>query len=238
MINFLISPNRFHRTIYKASLQRQIKAGMLDRENFGEVIAAQIGRKLLDEQLVPDVFPVYGTSKEGVYVASKYLGSKKNLALTLDKFSKKIHEATLIGKHIQVVVKKPRPDKGEVSFYYAPQLKQDLCKAIVLSAVLGDHDVNPGNMMVFKIDNKPRIARIDFGHAFNDLLKCSRINGGKIRDKENPILDFFNRTEVGGVLGAPSKLWRDYPDLIPCKEMADALRAISENFDTKFKDGV
>ncbi|KTD55732.1 hypothetical protein Lsan_3284 [Legionella santicrucis] len=231
--------HQMKRSISQASVKRRLKAAGLDRENFGEVIAAQIGRKLLKECLVPDVFPVYGSSNDGVYVASRYLGSKKNPAITLDKFAKEF-DVTLSGPHVRVISNKyPRRDKGEITLDYAPGLKRDLCTAIVFSAVIGDHDINPGNMMVFRDDEgKKRIARIDFGHAFNDLLKCSQVNGGEVRDTKYPILDFFNRSEVGGILGAQSKLWRDYPDFILCEEMVDALRTMSKNFDAKVQEGI
>lgn len=228
--------HQMKRSISNASVKRRLKAAGLDRENFGEVIATQIGRKLLEESLVPDVFPVYGSSRDGVYVASKYLGDKKNPAITLDKFAKNFG-VTLSGAHVRVISKKEAIfKKGEISL--DSELKKDLCTAIVLSAVIGDHDINPGNMMVFKHEGKQRIARIDFGHAFNDLLKCSQVNGGRVRDTKYPILDFFNRSEVGGILGAPSKLWRDYPDLILCSEMVSALQAMSKDFDTKVQQGI
>lgn len=120
------------------------------------------------------------------------------------------------------------------------QLKKDLCKAIALSALVGDHDINPGNMIVFvDTEGKLRIGRIDFGHALNDLIKHSIINGGEVRDKENPLLDFFNRAQVGGPGGAPSKLWRDYPGLIPCKEMSEALKELEQDMQLrqKIKEG-
>lgn len=99
--------------------------------------------------------------------------------------------------------------------------KAQLAQAIALSALNGDHDVNPENLH----STESNIARIDFGHAFNNLVR----NGKPV--SENRIIDFFNREEMDHVpwkSGKP-KLWRHYEDgLIPSQEMADALTVLSK----------
>jgi hypothetical protein len=66
------------------------------------------------------------------------------------------------------------------------QIKKDVCYEIALSAIVGDHDVNPANLVVVKSSSGAlRVARIDFGHAFNDLLRFGSIVGGGVKNKEN-----------------------------------------------------
>ncbi|MCX7114923.1 MAG: hypothetical protein NTW08_03295 [Gammaproteobacteria bacterium] len=48
-----------------------------------------------------------------------------------------------------------------------------------------------------------QVARIDFGHAFSDLLRGPKKIGGVQRDA-NYIIDFFNREKIAG---GKSKLW-------------------------------
>ena len=132
--------------------------------------------------------------------------------------------------HIQFVTDATKPK--QYAFEKSSGLKNELATAIALSAVVGDHDVNPGNMMYIKNKGKERIARIDFGHAFNDLINTSSTFGGGIQFKQNNIIDFLNREKVGGLkLGARSKLWRDYPGLIPSRELVAAFRKIADNAD-------
>lgn len=101
--------------------------------------------------------------------------------------------------------------------------KQAFAELIALSALHGDHDVNTGNIL--EADRK--LYRIDYGHAFNDLIRFKRFSGKK--GANNPIIDFFNRERVGGLpRSSPSKLWRDYdPSMIFSREMADALEDMS-----------
>ncbi|MCX7125081.1 MAG: hypothetical protein NTU49_04880, partial [Gammaproteobacteria bacterium] len=76
------------------------------------------------------------------------------------------------------------------------------------------------------------VARIDFGHAFSDLLRGSFIGGGRV-DKTNFTRDFINREIVAGAhvtssgVGSKSKLRRDYPGLILCPEMVAAMTEVA-----------
>ena len=109
-------------------------------------------------------------------------------------------------------------------------MRRDIAKGIAGSIINGDHDINPGNFVVVTKDGKDRAARIDFGHAFNDLLNISTVFGGTVRNKDNQVLDFLNRESVAGLkFGAKSKLWRDYPGMIPTQEMADAFKEVSQS---------
>lgn len=103
--------------------------------------------------------------------------------------------------------------------------KQKIADAIALSALNADHDINPENMI--KVNGK--IVRIDFGHAFNDLIRF-RFPGGK-KISQNRIIDYFNRETVNGFWSngsKSSKLWYHYKDgLIPSEEMVKALEKIA-----------
>lgn len=87
--------------------------------------------------------------------------------------------------------------------------KKQLCNALVTSAILGDHDVNPGNMYVIydKNTEESHIGRIDFGHAFNDLI---RNMSNKSHVKDGFVLDFINGKVNGGLNEKESKFRRDY----------------------------
>lgn len=100
--------------------------------------------------------------------------------------------------------------------------KQALARAIALSALHGDHDINPENLHIIANGD---IARIDFGHAFHDLIRFQEPT------LENRIIDFFNREQVdhAPLKDGQSKLWRHYTDgLIPSDEMAIALKELSQ----------
>ena len=222
-------------SILSNSLKRRLKAGDVDRENFGEVIASCIGRELSGEDCVPEVSLVYDKTKGRSLIASKYLEGDK--VRTLDMYA--IEKGVTFKRHVRLVVGEMASD-GEmaVDSQEISSLKASLAKAIVISAALGDHDVNPGNMMVITSGDTSHIARIDFGHAFNDLLNALSINGGRLRNKKNPMMDFFNREEVAGLGGDVSKLWRDYPGMVPSRELVDALNALSTDSAKKIKQGI
>jgi hypothetical protein len=207
-----------------------------DVVNFGELIASRVSREILgpqDAELIPKVYLVHkdGDLQE-VLVASRYLN---NTVGTIDQYATKWENVAFSGKHVKISANS-RSEK-KLSLENKPLLRRDLAKAIALSALSGDHDINPGNMMVVLDENldRTRIARIDFGHAFNELLNHTDWFGGRVKNKENRILDFFNRELVSGVktiksdgrIGSLSKLWRNYEDLIPSQEFADALQEIS-----------
>ncbi len=123
-----------------------------------------------------------------------------------------------------------------------------LCDALIFSAFMGDHDVNASNFMVDQ-DSKS-VKRIDFGHAFHSLAKkrMRGVGGGR---SQNDVLDWFNRKAVTSIdpgflshylpncyvdrsIGAPSKLWRDFPGLVFSKEMHGALKRFCKNYKMEF----
>ncbi len=228
-------------TILDNKFTRKFKAGWTDRENFGEVIASKISRAILvtsDFEAAPDVSLVYDPSKGKTLVASKYLEGEK--VRTLDAYITEMNPEIKPKHHIKFVDgTKEKTSKGQydISGEKNSSLRKDIARGIAGSIISGDHDVNPGNFIVVTKDGKDRVARIDFGHAFNDLLNAPRAFGGKVKNKDNQVLDYLNREEVAGAkFGSPSKLWRDYPGMIPTQEMADAFKELSES--PRLKQGV
>ena len=208
---------------------RRLKAGDVDRENFGEVIAAKIGRSILQNpdgsEAVPDVSLVYDPKNKQVSVASKYLTGKK--VRTLDDYAQEQNPKIEFKRHATFVdgTKPISAGQYNISGDKHKEFRQGLANAIVVSALVGDHDVNPGNMMA--VDNN--VARIDFGHAFNDLLNTARIFGGGVRNKKNQMLDFLNREKIASVPADIPKLWRDYPGMVPSQELANAFKEMSQS---------
>lgn len=227
------NPNAFYQlkpSIVDNTLRRRIKAGGTDRENFGEVIAASINHHLFGDKAAPEVSFVYDNDEGKTLIASKYLSGE--IIKTLDDYGKKLPEVSTTKKHIQLVQGDAISDeKIGVDHPSVSPLKQGIADAIAQSAFVGDHDVNPGNIMVV-IDHEgvAQVTRIDFGHALNDLLNAPKKLGGRVRDKENPMMDFLNRKSVAGLYppGDPSKLWRDYPGIVFSKEMVNAYRKIGD----------
>lgn len=213
---------------------RWLKAGGVDRENFGEVIASKIGKGMLDPgyELVPDVSLSHDSDKKEVSVASKYLKGAK--VQTLDDYAQDslgdLSKEDRDKSHVKFTDhENNNPDKREFSLKgdANKNLRKGLARSLAVSILVGDHDVNPGNMMV--VDGN--VSRIDFGHAFNDLLNAPTMFGGRVRNQENQVMDFFNREKLANFPppGQQPKLWRDYPGIVPSQEMADALREMSES---------
>ncbi|RTK92256.1 MAG: hypothetical protein EKK61_05420 [Rickettsiales bacterium] len=234
-------------SIKDASFIRRLKAGSVDKENFGEVIAASVGRALTDSgkegkvEVVPEVTLVLKEgekqNKSKVMIASKYLSGVEG---TIDDYAKKEGVSTA-KRHVKVSAaldEKNKKDTWNISGDENKQLRQDLANGIAVSALSGDHDVNPGNMLVIKDLAKPeqkRIARIDFGHAFNDLISYKSF-GGRPYSK-NKILDFTNRETVNKFpSGDKAKLWRDYDGIIPSVEMVKAFTEMANS--TKTQEGI
>ncbi len=221
-------------SILDAKSTRKLKAGGVDRENFGEVIAATMSRAIsgADQvgatELVPEVSLVHDVKNERVLIASKYLDNVQDG--TLDDYAQKSRGVKTKKRHVKVSAKGPAPDTLDLRG--DPLLRQDLANAFALSALSGDHDVNPGNMVVVRDkDNNTRVARIDFGHAFNDLLNAPKAFGGQVRNKGNQILDFLNRETVSDLRpnSRQAKLWRDYDGIVPSAELAKAFKEMSES---------
>lgn len=220
-------------SILDNKFMRKLKAGWTDRENYGEVIASKISRAVLinsDFEAAPNVSLVYDKVSKKTPVASKYLEGDK--VRTLDKYIKELNPNIKYKRHVKFVDgTKGKVGKGEydISGEKNISLRKDIAKGIAGSIISGDHDVNPGNMIVVTKGGEDRVARIDFGHAFNDLLNAPEMFGGKVRNKDNQVLDFLNREQLADYkFGDQPKLWRDYPGMIPSQEMADAFKEISE----------
>jgi hypothetical protein len=237
------NPNEFYQlkpSIVDNTLRRRIKAGGTDRENFGEVIAASINRYLFGDKAAPEVSFVYDNDEGKTLIASKYLSGA--IVKTLDDYGKTRPDVSTTKKHIKLVKGDGTSDeKIGVDHPSISPLKQGIADAIAQSAFVGDHDVNPGNIMVvINHDGEPQVTRIDFGHALNDLLNAPKKFGGRVRDKENPMMDFLNRKSVAGLYppGDPSKLWRDYPGIVFSKEMVNAYRKIGNITLDQLKDAI
>jgi len=214
--------------IIENSWIRRLKSNDVDSENFGELLASRIAKEFdLDDknERIPKVGFVVKNHCKDVGIASKYL--KGTSVRTLDDHLDPRRKRR--GSHVVLNRGTDAPGEGVVPINHDPLLKKELARAIALSALVGDHDVNPGNMVVIT-DSRgiARVGRIDFGHAFNDLLRFPRFGGHKVA--ENNIIDFFNRTSVDGPNKPQSRIWRNYPGLIPSRDMAEALREISSEF--------
>ncbi len=227
-------------SIQDAQWFRRIKALGYDHENFGEVIASRIAKLLMPEDptnpgpRIPDVSLVANEPKKSVGVASLFITGDRVETLNdyIDpKTERPFRDPNAQKKRlidIKLVAHNPEFPSYQRNLN-APKnawLFKELAQAVAVSALLGDHDVNPGNMLVITEKNKSRIARIDFGHAFADQLRFPRFGGKRIHP--NSILDFFNRRTLDGVPNAgESKLWRAYPALVPSQAMVEAMKGLT-----------
>lgn len=245
------------KSIKDSKFIRRTKAHQLDTENFGEIIASRIGRAVTNSseegglELVPKVFLVYNDKEKKFLAASRYLD--KPIGNHLDDyaykkgFDKKFQEhnphvkVTFIGDNVTI----PRDGKHSKHVFSLKDqfddlqpikekkalLRKDLATALAVSILVGDHDVNPGNMMVIKDDQgRERIARIDLGHAFHDFLGGKiDILGGGVYNKDNRVLDFINRGTILNLNpnNQQTKLDRDYQGVILSQEFVDALNELS-----------
>jgi hypothetical protein len=254
---------RLSGAISTKQLNRGLKAANGDQENFAEVITSRVSKALigttesLGAELIPEVSLVYDGAKKRCLVASRYLES---VVGDLDGYAKKegkvnikkrIKNGEEVEAHTKVVFTKKatvlEPDEFSIAHDSGlgdrhPKneknklLRQDLARAIAVSVLSGDHDVNPGNMVVVKDkDGRERIARIDFGHAGNDLIHARILEGsfgGGVKDPSNRVLDFLNRetiASVGGKEDKMPKLWRDYEGVVPSRELAEAFKELSKS---------
>lgn len=221
------------RSIFDASLFRQARADRLDTEIFIEVIASAVSRSVLQSddgtQLIPTVKLLYDRKEKKVLVASRYLpevvGTLEQHAFnSVSGFSKTHTEVSDSENHVEDNLNRQNIDDT--------YLRQDLMDAVAVSAVNGDHDVNLGNMLVVKnSEGIARIARIDLGHAFNNLIRLARWSGGQVRNKENAMLDFFNRETIPHIMPSrrETKLWASYDDMIPSEELVTSLKKVGNS---------
>ena len=237
-------------SIQDAKLPRRVKAGGLNTEVFAETIGSNIARAAVGkgrEHLFPEVLLVQNMDEHRVGLRSKWLSEGKG---DLDKFHDRVRTeqrgsaGERVPGHKHVVVALSGELEPGVHLLHGDGA-DDMARNLVVSAFVGDHDVNPGNMVAVAKEkddrtianpSQARVGRIDFGHAFNDLI-AGPCGGGGVQDQSgNRILDFFNRETVSGnpfVSGSQTpKLWRDYKGLVPTKRLVDALTEIgnSENY--------
>lgn len=212
------------KSIISQDFKRLAKAKLTERENFSELISSISSRHLFGQGSAPEVSFVYDNNNKRIMIASKYM--QGDSVRTLDDFAKE-NGVTLNAhhRHVTFVADDPNAEHGEMSLNDEPinSLQDNLAEALVNSAIFGDHDVNPSNILAITENGNTRLVRIDFGHGLNDLLNAPEIMGGRLRN-ENAMLDFFNRSQVAGVGGAVSKLWRNYEGMIPSTALINAFR--------------
>lgn len=229
-------------SISHAGFGRRMKAGGLNTENYGEVIASNISRAMVgvgNRGMVPEVSLRQDSSNHEAMVTSKYLSNGKG---DLKDLYKELAGPLPRGqRHPKIQLDAPPGSRtGGGVLRLSGQASRDVQRNIALSALMGDHDVNPGNMIALR---DGRVGRIDFGHAFNELINApggTFTGGGGVRNKSNRILDFFNRETVSGnplVRGQNKpKLWRDYTGAGPSEGMTQALRDLASS--TEALDGI
>ena len=229
---------------------------LFDADNLAEVIAASVMRKGTESnvagkpELAPQVNLVLrdledqkGDFHVGFDVVSRYL---KNPLADLNHISDVEPKDKT---HVKMVMGEADLEKGELSLESNVELKKnkkyndldkthlkgDVVRMLAWSAYLADHDVNGGNFMAVK-DNENsemlRVGRIDFGHAFNDLIACGQWRGGGIPGSNgNRIMDFFYRQTICGILkGQKTKVERHFSKSVwESTEMVEALRSIGND---------
>lgn len=226
-------------SIEHAGLGRRLKAGGLNTENYGEVIASNIARALVgtgSRSQMPEVSLRQDVSKHEAVVTSRYLNGGKGDLKAL--YMERAGPLPRGQKHPKIHLDSVAPSGGGV-LRLDTTASRDVQRNIALSALLGDHDVNPGNMIALKDGH---VGRIDFGHAFNELITGiggRATGGGGVHNRNNRILDFYNRETVSGVPltgQTRAKLWRDYVGAGPSEGTTQALRTIADS--TEWMDGL
>ncbi|MDX1916565.1 MAG: Sca4 family protein [Rickettsiaceae bacterium] len=237
----------------KVASKRALKDSSIVREyiasNISDVLSKSIN--LNSAELSPEVSLVTGgTNNSHIYIASRYIrdgvgdldtASPKYLGVKKRRKDKSHVGLVLLPKDASDAHIKALNELGYVALRpgYTTDVKdtnishdtliKDICQSIALSALSGDHDLNPGNLILVshqKTDQTKelRVARIDYGHGFNDLLFMRKA------PKDIGIIDYFNRTKLPGFGDAGvSKLWRDYEGFVPSEQLAQALAEVSKN---------
>ena len=205
----------------------------------------QIGGE--ESKLAPENRLVFDANTGKVLLDSRYLD---NVVGDLNAFAKK-KGITITGKHVNISFE-AQPENPLPGYLYVggaeyAALRDDLAHAFAEAALAGNHDLNPGNMVVvtravvdgegtMQYDEKTgepktelRLALIDPGHALNNRLKYAKLFGGKIRNPDNEIMDFFNRETLSHFKPSHQtpQLWRTYHGVVPSSELSAALRDIS-----------
>lgn len=235
-------------SIEHSGFGRRLKAGGLNHENYGEVIASNLARAMIGEanrNLIPEVSLRHDAASHEAMVTSRYLANGQGDMddLYVDLAGEPLPKGQ---KHAKIVLHTSGDSRTENgsraengTIYLDEVASKDVLTNIALSAIVQDHDVNPGNMIAVK---GGRIGRIDFGHAFAELINGpggAITGGGGFRNEANRILDFFNRETISGVPftgQTKPKLWRDFTGGGPSLGMAQAMRSVASN--TEAIDGL
>lgn len=179
----------------------------------------------------PDVYLSFG--KNGFDLASKYLLGQGDI----NQWAKKQSITPCAGARHVVSTFRQKAQKGQVSLSESETAKRTLARSLVLSAALGDHDVNSGNFFVMEDGS---ITRIDFGHAWDRLLGLdysgsSVIGGGRV-DHHNSMVDYFDRSRVCGFktfeqgrIYTPSKFKLNFDGVITSSEFLDELQLFANS---------
>ena len=229
------------------NLFRQAKAGLADSENFSQFFGSAVLGANMDSvngpKLVDNVELVYNKKEHEIGIASEYL--QRLTHRSLDRYAQEHYEAKLQEKSEHIFVKFAGRNQEVGDFSLQEQetdteqekhqkaiLRKDIATNLAGSVLVGNHDFNPGNMVPLKDQREDvRIAQVDLGHAFNDLLASSKTFGGQLRNKDNMVLDFLNREEI--IHAFPShripKLWRDYEGIVLSPELVEAFKELSDD---------
>jgi len=217
----------------------------------GEFISSAISAAALNRgevERAPAVFLVRGSDDYPVKIASRYINyGKKEVASTeidriLDQVKGKVKKKgkyttillnkTVVERTSELVVGKKYPSKDITKSDMVID-KKELYRAMKISILLGDHDLNLGNFFSIKneVTGENYVGRIDLGHAFNNLIKTwgpGADSRSRIAPDRGFVLDSLNRTEINGLKDTAPKLKKYYKGIIPDLDFADVLR---ESFD-------
>lgn len=227
----------------KPSARKKLADKFTDRKNYAEFIVAcmakEIVRSLKVNLEIPEICFVTCGNQPKFYpqIASRYLTGK--YVINLDDYARENGCDIPPHQHVRIVANNViYPHDLNIN---QTTIKKSLAFGLALSMIFGDHDVNPGNMLIITDDDdNSTVARIDFGHGLQSLLRGLSQFGGGIAPDRNAILDFINRKTIAGInqTSQQNKLWRDYPGMVFSTELADALECFSKTTPQKIDSAI
>ncbi len=274
------------RHVAYATAKQKLAAEWSNVQNYGEVIGASVARSLVgqsgprprdgmaaakpeskataraagsrgaDPQLAPDVTLMHDADQHETAAVSLYLKDGRG---DIDHhYAKHCGPLPADRKHVRLDFSAGSGPVPPGTLRLQGEAARDVQRHVAAAALLGDHDINTGNLiMVGPPGAAPdgtageggaqlRVGRIDFGHAFNHLIQGvggRLVGGGGVRDGSgNRILDFFNRERVRGNpldrSSGVSKLWRDYAGLVPSHAFAAMLAEMAGTEAAALDDGI